>query len=126
MGVGVGVLEVVVSSTVVEVLVVFCGGVLVDVVGVGVGVDDEALVVGALDSVGVGVVAGVVDAAAVPSNPSTAEPIPPSRSFFSTTSRRKGFELNQLACARATKTVNRVKTRNCCRENNMFAMVSCV
>ena len=116
---------VVVSSAGDEVLVVFCAGVLVDVVGVGVGVDEE-LVVGALDSVGDAVVPGDVDAAAVPNNPSTAELIPPSKSFFSTTSRRKGFELNQLACASATKTVNRVKTRTCCRENNMFAIVLCV
>ena len=124
-GVGVcaGVFEVVVSSVGFVVLVVFCGGVLLDVVGVGVGVV-EALVVGALDSVGDGVVVGVVVAAAVPpNNPSTAELIPPSRSFFSTISRRKGFESSQLACASATKTVNRVKTRTCCRENNMFAMV---
>ena len=75
---------------------------LLDVVGVGVGVDEELLAVGALDSVVDDDVSAVVDAADVPNNPSTAELIPLSRSFFSTTSRRKGFELNQLACASAT------------------------
>ncbi len=75
---------------------------LLDGVVVGVGVDEELLVVGALDSVADDDVSPVVDAAAVPNNPSTAELMPLSRSFFSTTSRRKGLELNQLACASAT------------------------
>jgi hypothetical protein len=123
-GVGVGVLEDEESVGVGVLLVV--EDELGVVVGVGVGVDDELLgvVFAAADD------EGVVDAAAVPNNP-PAKPLsavstPPSRSFFSMTSRRAGFESNQLACASATKTVARVKPRNCCLENIIFAMVLCV
>lgn len=103
---------------------------LVDGVGVGVGVD-EVLVVDVVDSEeSVDAAAEGVELEAAPPNPPArppnAEPIPESRSFFSTTSRRKGFELNQLACARATKTVIRVKTRNCCCRENILTMVLCV
>lgn len=103
---------------------------LLDGVGVGVGVDEE-LGVDVVDSEeSVGAAAEVVELEAAPPNPPArppnAEPIPESRSFFSTTSRRKGFELNQLACARATKTAIRVKTRNCCCRENILTMVLCV
>jgi hypothetical protein len=100
----------------------------VDVVGVGVDVDEETGV-DVLFSVADADVPEDVVAAPVPNSPParpfTAELTPSSRSFFSMTSRRKGFELNQLACARARKRTMRVKTRNCCREN-IFATVLCV
>ena len=69
-----------------------------------------------------GVSEGVGDVAVPSVRLFTAESTPLSTSFFSTISRRKGFELNQLACARARKRAMRAKTRNCCREN-IFAMV---
>lgn len=125
MGVGVGVGASEVEESVGAGSLLVFGGALVEDVGVGVGVDEE---IGAdvLLSVAEADVPEDVVAAPVPNNapprPFTAELMPSSRSFFSTTSRRKGFELNQLACARARKRVIRVNTRNCCREN-IFAMV---
>jgi hypothetical protein len=126
-GVGAGVAASVVEgeSAGIGVLVVFLGalvdGVGVDV-GVGVGVGEESGV-GVLLSVGdAGVSEGVGDVAVPSVRLFTAESTPLSTSFFSTISRRKGFELNQLACARARKRAMRAKTRNCCREN-IFAMV---
>jgi hypothetical protein len=126
-GVGVGVAASVVEgeSAGIGVLVVFVGA-LVDGVGVGVGVGvGEESGVGVLLSVGdAGVSEGVGDVAVPPVRLFTAELTPLTTSFFSTISRRKGFELNQLACARARKRAMRAKTRNCCREN-IFAMVLC-
>lgn len=124
-GVGVGVSEVEVESVGVGVLL--ADGVLLGVVEVvGVGVEEALLGVVVLSPA---VDAVVEDAAAVPNTPPakppSAESTPPSRSF-STISRREGFELSQLACASAQKTVIRVKTRNCCCRENIFAMVSCV
>jgi hypothetical protein len=101
---------------------------MLDGVGVGVGVD-EVLVVDVVDSVesdDAEVVELEADPPDPPPRPPNSEPTPESRSFFSTTSRRKGFELNQLAWARATKTVIRVKNRNCCCRENILTMVLCV
>ncbi len=88
---------------------------LLDGVDVGVGVDEE-LGVDVVDSEEPDDTEGVELEAAPPNSPPrppSTELTPESRSFFSTTSRWKGFELNQLACARATKTVIRANTRNC-------------
>jgi hypothetical protein len=95
------------------------------VVGVGV---DEVLGVDVVleesdDAEGVGLEADPINP---PAKPPNAELTLESRSFFSTTSRRKGFELNQLACARATKMVIKVKTRNCCCRENILTMVLCM
>jgi hypothetical protein len=101
---------------------------LLDGVGVGVGVDEE-LGVDVVDSEESDDAEGVeleVAPPNPPARPPNTESTPESRSFFSTTSRRKGFELNQLACARATKTVIRVKTRNCCCRENILTMILCV
>jgi hypothetical protein len=127
-GVGVGVAASVVEgeSVGVGVLVVFVGAPVEGVgVGVGVGVDEESGVDVVLSVEAAGVLEAAADVPVPPATPFTAELTPLSRSFLSTISRRKGFELNQLACARARKRAMRAKTRNCCREN-IFAMVLCV
>lgn len=127
-GVGVGAAASVVEgeSVGIGVLVVFVGAAADGVgVGVGVGVDEESGVDVLLSVEDADVPEAAADVPVPPARPFTAELAPLSRSFFSTTSRRKGFELNQLACARARKRTMRVKTRNCCREN-IFATVLCV
>ena len=126
-GVCVGVSELEVESVGVVVLLAAAEE-LVDLVGVVVGVlDEETAFVDVLFSVADAEDDVVVAAPEVnpPARSPTAEVSPLSRSFFSTTSRRTGFELNQLAWASARKTVIRVKTRKCCREN-ILAMVLCV
>jgi hypothetical protein len=127
-GVGVGVSELEEESVGVGVLLDGVGE--GDVVGVCVGVDEEMLLgdvvfAGSDDVEGIEVVAAA-DPNNPPVSPPKAELTPPSRSFFSTTSRRKGFELYQLACANAKKMVIRVKTRNCCCRENIFVMILCV
>jgi hypothetical protein len=101
----------------------------VDDVGGGVDVEEmmleDVVFAGSDDVEGTEVVAAP-DPNNPPVSPLKAELTPPSKSFFSTTSRRKGFELYQLACARAKKTVIRVKIRSCCCRENIFAMILCV